>query len=312
MRGHAGALHVKGMEPQDRPSGSCGGGRFAAPQQVNTAATGRGAGPILVPCHQSAKRSKERHLHRLPMVVCSRSSLAGSRRWPIRSPAHALGISVEISTRQSCAYNDRTRGAGLYRTRWSPSVLKSQMLANYSICCPCNIHTCAWVKMRLFRIPTLVCIYGSKKSRDRYSPPHQPMQPPAPTPSAASADMDSPIRPPSPPARPPHPGTTETLCYRRSRPRQQSSRRLPRRWPLAHDLPTPLAISTTPTTTATATATATSTTTATSSSTAVVEKMLTTLAEWTEGTRPGSAEWIQALRAKATLPTGYAAEWMRL
>ena len=55
------------------------------------------------------------------------------------------------------------------------------------------------------------------------------------------------------------------------------------------------------------------TTAAASSSTAVVQETLyTTLAEWTEGTRPGSTEWIQALRAHAHPPTGWAAEWINL
>ena len=37
-----------------------------------------------------------------------------------------------------------------------------------------------------------------------------------------------------------------------------------------------------------------------------------TLTEWTEGTVPGSREWIQALRAHAQPPTGWVAEWTNL
>ena len=35
------------------------------------------------------------------------------------------------------------------------------------------------------------------------------------------------------------------------------------------------------------------------------------LSKWTEGVQPGSHEWVQALRAHATQPKGWEAEWTK-
>ena len=138
--------------------------------------------------------------------------------------------------------------------------------------------------------------------------PSIPTQPPPNTVPAAAgvSEPRSPIRPPSPPVRLPQPGTSETLCYRRSRPVQQSSRRLPVKWALSsQSSAAPAATATLIVTTTTATAatvarTATTTTPAPMQQTPQIDTD-TLLAEQTKGTVPGSREWVQALRDSVTV-----------
>ena len=119
----------------------------------------------------------------------------------------------------------------------------------------------------------------------------------------------TPPRAPSPPARLPSPGVTETLRWRpHRRRRQQRSHRAPYMWPAApHATQVAQEAQVLPQAQVHVQAQVQV------QHPSVCERQVSaTLTKWTEGTVPGSREWIQALRAHAHPPTGWAAEWTNM
>ena len=122
--------------------------------------------------------------------------------------------------------------------------------------------------------------------------------------SLTAAAQESQARPPSPPVHPPFTGMTEVICWRHRRAQ-------PKRTKQAHCWPPPPPEPPPPPCNRGPPPPSPLPPPDKSISNKVEIDISSALAKWTEGTTPGSKEWVAALKAHAQ-PTGWAAEWTEL